>query len=138
MRTYSSEQVEETTSKLTDETLFSDCLNTHYEYFKANRRTGPINPEISLLLAILENGIQCYCKFLSDKTRRGQRLFKEAEEWFFNPNDDWFCSFENVCAVLLIDPGYVRRGLRHYQRTHDSSANRLNIYRRPRIVKRAA
>ena len=137
MRTYISERVEEPTSKVTDETLFSDCLSAHYEFFKANRRTAPINPEISLFLAILENGIQSYCKYLFDKTRRGQRLFKEAEEWFFDPNDDWLCSFENVCAVLFIDPGYVRRGLRRYQQSHDDSAQRLNN-NRPRIVKRAA
>jgi hypothetical protein len=129
--------MEEPTTKLTGETLFSDCLSAHYEFFKANRRTAPINPEISLLLAILEDGIQSYCKYLSDKTRRGQRLFKEAEEWCFNPNDDWFCSFENVCAVLFIDPDYLRGGLRRYKQRHDDSVHRLNNHR-PRIVKHAA
>jgi hypothetical protein len=137
MRTYTVEYVEEPISKPAEETIFSDCLSAHYEFFKANRRTGPINPEISLLLAILESGIQSYCKFVSDKTRRGQRLFKEAEEWFVNSNDDWFCSFENVCSVLAIDPGYVRRGLRRYKQTHGDSSNHLNNHR-PRIVKNAA
>jgi hypothetical protein len=107
-------------SRLTPEDITFDT-DIGYDYYKGYRRSHPINPEVSLYLAVLENGIEYYCRYLGDKTRRGQRLFKEAEEWFFTSDDDWYFSFENVCAVLSINPGYVRRGLRRHARNTNPS-----------------
>jgi hypothetical protein len=98
-----------------------------YDYFECYRRTSQFHAEVALYLALLETGIDDYCRYLGDRTRRGQRLFKEAEAWFFTGGDDWYCSFENVCAVLSLEPDYVRRGLRHYQQA------RLNLHYRPDI-----
>jgi hypothetical protein len=104
-------------SRLSTEEIISDS-DIGYDYYKGYRRSHPINPETALYLAVLENGLEYYCRYLDDKSRRGQRLFREAEEWFFASDDDWYFSFENVCAVLSINPGYVRRGLRRYARNH--------------------
>jgi hypothetical protein len=108
-----------------------------YDYYKGYRRSHPINPEMALYLAVLENGIEYYCRYLDDKSRRGQRLFREAEEWFFASDEDWYFSFENVCAVLSINPGYVRRGLRRYARNQTSPAGEPRN-RKQRVEKAAA
>lgn len=108
-----------------------------YDYYKGYRRSHPINPEVALHLAVLENGIEYYCRYLDDKSRRGQRLFREAEEWFFASEGDWYFSFENVCAVLSINPGYVRRGLRRYVRDHATPSSDVRS-RKQRVEKAAA
>jgi hypothetical protein len=115
------DQFAESPLEPTTDALFSDC-DVSFDYFKSYRRTGPINPEVALYLAVLETGIEDYCKSLDNKTPAGQRLFKEVEEWFFSGDEDWYFSFENVCAALSIDPGYVRRGLRRYYHTHSPSS----------------
>jgi hypothetical protein len=120
---------EESPLRLSSDVLASDS-HISYDYFKGYRRSSPINPEVALFLAVLENGIEDYCKSLGDKSRGGQNLFKEVEEWFFGGDEEWYCSFENVCAVLSIDPGYVRRGLRRYTQTHSNQPSCDN--RRPR------
>jgi hypothetical protein len=117
------DQLEGSPARLSTDILSSDS-NIRYDYFKGYRRSSPINPEVALYLAVLENGIEDYCKSLGDKSRAGQALFKEVEEWFFGGDEAWYCSFENVCAALSIDPGYVRRGLRHYLQTHSGAASK--------------
>jgi hypothetical protein len=54
------------------------------QYLDTFRRSEHLEPEKSLLAAILE-----YCG-----------------------GNDWIFSFDNVCELLGLDPEYVRRGLR--------------------------
>lgn len=72
-------------------------------------------PEGRLLWAVLENGIEQYKKNVTATSRRGQRLFREAEEWIMHDDSLWLCSFINICHVLGIDPDYLRAGLRRWR-----------------------
>jgi hypothetical protein len=128
------ESLEESLLRPTPDDLSFD-INASYDYLKCYRRSRPNNPEVALCFALLNSGIDDYCRYLGDGSRRGRRLFKEAEEWFFSGDDDWYCSFSNLCAILSIEPGYVRRGLRRYYETHSSSGHKSN--NRP-VEKRAA
>lgn len=38
-------------------------------------------------------------------------LFRDAEEWIMEENNDWPFFFENSCLALELNPSYVRRGL---------------------------
>ena len=80
-------------------------------------------PERSLVRAVLANALESYIKYQSAAKPRGQRLFREAEAWFFEPDDGWYLSFENVCEILALDPDYIRHGLRQYAQRHSIKTN---------------
>jgi hypothetical protein len=66
---------------------------------------------VALMRAVLEDALQCVAKQFSHRGRRPQRLAREAEAWFFADDEHWPFAFVNICAVLGLDPEYVRRGL---------------------------
>jgi hypothetical protein len=79
--------------------------------FAAARRQTALAPEQDLMCAVLEDAIACYRNHLPAGNMRGKILFREAEEWIFTKKSDWIFSFENICDVLALNPGYVRQGL---------------------------
>jgi hypothetical protein len=90
------------------------------EYLHVYQSNLAQTPEVKLLAAVLKDGIDSYIKQLSAKPRRGKRFLNEAEEWFFSDDEDRLFSFENVCSILKIDPGYIRRCLLRYKQEHAS------------------
>lgn len=77
--------------------------------------------ECELLIAILEDAVHCYQKYLLAHTRQERRLFDEAEQWLMRPetklgeSERPLVSFEYICAVLDLDPAFLRRGLRRWR-----------------------
>lgn len=73
-------------------------------------RSGLPTPERSLMLAVLEEAARC---FLNYGTAEGKQrvLFEEARDWFASSAATQLFDFENVCDVLGIDVGYLRRRL---------------------------
>ena len=60
------------------------------EDYAANfRRKLPLEPERTLLLAILEDAVSCFQKYAGATGQRGRRLFQEAEEWFSGADEAW-------------------------------------------------
>ena len=51
------------------------------QYFDTFRRKVQIQPERRLLIAVLEDAIFCFQKYISSRERRGKTLFREAEDW---------------------------------------------------------
>jgi hypothetical protein len=82
-----------------------------HEYLHVYRSNTAHTPEIRLIAAVLEDAIDCYLKYSSAKTRRGKRIFTEAAQWIFNRDEDWLFGFDNICEMLKLDPGYIRRVL---------------------------
>jgi hypothetical protein len=68
-------------------------------------------PECRLLWAILEDAIGTYMKHATATGRRGNRLFREVEEWIMQDDPTWLCSFVSICHILGLDPAYLRLGL---------------------------
>jgi len=86
------------------------------EDYAANfRRKIPLEPERTLLLAVLEDGVRCYQENLFAINGKRRTLFDEAKEWLFSDDADWFCSFVSVCTLLNLEPNYIRRGLRQWE-----------------------
>jgi hypothetical protein len=79
-------------------------------------RTSPAGrrPEAELMRAVLEDALLCFHKGLVRQGRRVQRLAREAEEWLFSDDPNWPFSFVSICAVLGLEPEYIRRGLRRW------------------------
>lgn len=69
-----------------------------------------------LMLAVLQDALDCYQKYAFSRDGYGRQLFDEANAWIQGTERDWHFSFENICEALDIDPGYVRRGIRGWRR----------------------
>ena len=61
--------------------LFEPDTLLPIQYFEAMRRKHLLEGEKRLILSVLEDAIECYMKCIEATTSKGQRLFREAEEW---------------------------------------------------------
>jgi len=91
--------------------LFQPDILLPAEYSETVRRKVSSEAEKRLMLAVLEDAVQCFQDNVSARSGRGKRLFEEAEEWILETNSDWVFSFESICEVLGFNPQYVRQGL---------------------------
>jgi hypothetical protein len=78
------------------------------------------------MAAILVDAVDCFQKYFRTRSQHERGIFADAEEWLFaeSSQDGLGLSFEYVCSAIGLDPDYVRRGLRHWCRSH-SSAGRI-------------
>jgi len=91
--------------------LFEPDMLQSAQYMENLRRKTPIEPEKKLMLAVLEDAINCFQANVMAERGRPKKLFNETVGWFLDRDDDWPFSFESVCGVLRLNPDYVRRGL---------------------------
>jgi hypothetical protein len=96
--------------------LFEPDTLLPIQYFEAMRRKHLLEGEKRLILSVLEDGIECFMKYLGAPTSKGQKLFRDAEEWINLHDKQWIFSFDNVCDMLDINPDYMRRGLQSWKR----------------------
>ncbi len=86
------------------------------QYLETIRRENHLDPEKMLMLAVLEDGVICFQKYISTQDEKGKRLLSEAEEWvLMEQNGDWLFSFDNICETLGLNPGYIREGLQRWR-----------------------
>lgn len=78
-------------------------------------RGSAIRGEKRLMLAVLEDAVDCYQKFAFAREVRGRELFAEAEEWLFSSDNSWVFAFENICETLELNADYIRRGLQEWR-----------------------
>jgi hypothetical protein len=68
-----------------------------------------------MLLAVLQDAVETFFRHRHSLIFRGRRLFHKTHDWLWSTDRSWGCSFENICAHLHLDAGYIRLGLkRHY------------------------
>jgi len=96
--------------------LFEPDTLLPIQYFEAMRRKHLLEGEKRLILSVLEDGIECFMKYIDAPTSKGQKLFRDAEEWINLHDKQWIFSFDNVCDMLDINPDYMRRGLHNWKR----------------------
>jgi hypothetical protein len=85
------------------------------QYFEAMRRKHLLEGEKRLVLSVLEDAIECFMKCIDSSTKKGQRLFRDAEEWITLEDKKWVFSFDNICEMPDINPEYLRGGLREWK-----------------------
>lgn len=90
---------------------FEPDLLVSGQYFENLRSKTLLEPEKRLMLAILEDAINCFQHNVLAQSGKRKRLFEEAEDWILAGDHDWFFSFENICEVCGINPEYVGEGL---------------------------
>ena len=81
------------------------------QYLDTVRRKIVLEPEKQLLLAVLEDGINCFQENVAATASKRKQLFADAEDWILDRDRDWLFSFENACDVLGLNPAYLRGGL---------------------------
>jgi hypothetical protein len=87
-------------------------------------------PEAELMRAILEDALLCFQNGFVRQGRRVQRLAREAEQWLFSDDARWPFSFVSICAVLGLEPAYLRQGLRSWDQGRPPTAAK----KRPRVL----
>ncbi|HVB79751.1 MAG TPA: hypothetical protein VNE82_07335 [Candidatus Binataceae bacterium] len=109
--------------------LFEPDTLLPIQYFEAMRRKHLLEGEKRLVLSVLEDAVECFMKCIDSSTNKGQRLFRDAEEWITLEDKKWVFSFDNVCEMLDVNPEYLRRGLREWK------VRKLDAIERARIVR---
>src|SRR4030095_3856935 len=86
-----------------------------------------------LMLAVLEDAIDCYQKYAHARDPRGAQIFQESREWVDSNDRTWLFSFENICDTLEINADYVSGGsTRPGRRSSTSRPTSSPPCRRPR------
>ena len=91
--------------------LFEPDTLVSAQYFENLRGKTLLEPEKKLMLAVLEDAINCFQDNVLAQFGKRKRLFEEAEDWILAGDRDWFFSFEHICEVCGINPEYVSQGL---------------------------
>jgi hypothetical protein len=83
--------------------------------------------EERLMLAVLQDAVECFQEHVVAQDLWEKKLFQEAEDWIWEKNTDWLFSFENICEALQLNPDYIRRGLLVWKeakrKNHSAKAN---------------
>ncbi len=95
--------------------LFEPDTLLPIQYFEAMRKKHLLEGEKRLILSVLEDAVECFMKCIDASTNKGQRLFREADEWINHEDKRWVFSFDNVCDMLDINAEYMRIGLRRWK-----------------------
>jgi len=95
--------------------LFEPDTLLPIQYFEAMRRKHLLEGEKRLILSVLEDAVECFMKCIDSATNKGQRLFRDADEWINLEDKRWVFSFDNVCEMLDINAEYMRGGLRRWK-----------------------
>jgi len=96
---------------MTERGLFEPDVLITEQVAAARRRRAVLSNEKRLMLAVLENALDYYQKYIAATDRTGRTMFMEAAEWIKSTSNDGLFSFENISETLDINPGYFRRGV---------------------------
>ncbi|NOT53992.1 MAG: hypothetical protein HOP18_05245 [Deltaproteobacteria bacterium] len=91
--------------------VFQPDLLLPSQFFTALRGRSQGDGQRRLMIAVLEDAIECFQKYLDAKDSRGRQLGTEAEAWFLTDEPTWLFSFANVCETLDLNPAFLREGL---------------------------
>ncbi len=89
-----------------------------------------IQPEKRLQVAVLADAVLTFHRWADVERAPARRLFAEVETWFASDDADGPFTFIAICDSLGFDPGYIRRGLRHWHAHLEATANQNQPLRR--------
>ena len=95
------------------------------QFYAAFRGGSAVRGEKRLMLAVLQDALDCYQKYAFSKDSHGRQMFVDAEGWITCEDRDWYFSFENICETLEINPAYLRRGVQVWKQ-HASMLGRAS------------
>lgn len=98
-----------------DRQLFQPDVLLPSQFFASMRKKVPQEPEYRLIVAVLQDAIECFQKHLFARDHKARHLFEDAAEWLASDDREWPYSFISICDVLNLNPDYVRSGLQAWQ-----------------------
>ena len=102
------------------------------QYFSLPAVDASLQAEKRLMLAVLEDAVGTFQKYVNARERTGQRLFAEVEDWFAADEVEWPYSFVNISQALGLDPEYLRTGLGRWKdEQRRASSTTSNVVRFP-------
>jgi hypothetical protein len=94
------------------------------QHFGARRKQAP---EQQLMIAVLQDALECVAKHRCATDPQGRRLFHDARQWFLANETDWPYSFECICGILDLDANAVRQRLRVARESQPVPASRAAV-----------
>jgi hypothetical protein len=91
--------------------LFQPDTLIPQEFLETFKRRTHLQPEKRLMLAVLEDGVACFQKYVNARDNKGRKCFQETEDWILEGPSDRLFAFTNVCETLGLNADYLRRGL---------------------------
>ncbi|HEY0300810.1 MAG TPA: hypothetical protein VGC36_05740 [Rhizomicrobium sp.] len=107
--------------------LFQPDIMLPAQYFSVLRKTAPQGPEYGLVLAMLQDAIECFQKYRFATDENGRALYADARDWITSTDRKWPFSFENICGILKFDVDYVRSGLARWGEREDELRRRGKV-----------
>jgi hypothetical protein len=98
-----------------DSRLFQPDVLLPGQFFAAMRKRVPKEPEYRLIVAVLEDAIDCFQKHLFARDAKARQLFDDAAEWIAADDHHWPYSFASICDILSLSPEYIRKGLQDWK-----------------------
>lgn len=86
------------------------------QFLDVYQRRASLDPEKELMLAVLQDAVACFQKYVRAQDRKGKTRFREVEDWMMEENSDRLFSFESICETLFIDASCLRKGLLRWKR----------------------
>lgn len=114
--------------------LFKPDTLLSAQYMENLRKKTLFEPEKRLMLALLEDAVNCFQFYVTAQGGRGRKLFNDAHEWIMRADDEWIFSFVNVCETLGFNPAYVRQGLRRWRQKKLANIAPTEGWRQRRIA----
>lgn len=81
------------------------------QFFASMKQRVPQEAEYRLVVALLQDAVECYQKHFRSRDPKARQLFLDAETWITSEDREWAFSFSNVCDLLGLNPECIRDGL---------------------------
>jgi hypothetical protein len=88
-----------------------------YQFYGTRQLSGQLDGQKKLMLAVLQDAVECLEKYRRAKSPIHQELYQDALDWVRDPSADWLFCFNNVCDFLGFDPVYLRQSLLGREKT---------------------
>ena len=91
--------------------VFDPDIVLPVQHFAALQRKKFPSGEHRLLVALIQDAVECFQKHMHSRDAKRRQLFLDAQVWIGSEDDRGVFSFNNVCMLLSMNPDYVRQGL---------------------------
>lgn len=103
--------------------LFEPDVLLPIQYFAALKRKRFSSGEHRLLIAIMQDAVECFQKHIHARDTKRRQLYLDAECWISADDYAGTFSFNNVCDLLGMSPEYLRQGLLDWRDRERSRRN---------------